>query len=232
MLSLVLGAEHPLLLVHVLVLGDVQHVLDAPAHQPPQQYQRLVEELGDHDELELLAQLLDVLAAQGVVEDVLVTHPQVLRLLVADVRSVDPASVVQRRLLKVERERVADVLLHDCVQGAAGGAAVVLEGGLELLEGLAEDGDVDRVCRQDGVVELAVVDAVVPQDVVVLAQGRRDELVVTDGFPHLGDVVAGQHEVELASEAVSLQDVGYGGAARLVNLSPPAAQWSGRVEHS
>ena len=87
-------------------------------------------------------------------------------------------------------------------------------------------------------VELAVVDAVVPQDVVVLAQGRRDELVVADGFPHLGDVVvgggthspAGQHEVELASETVSLQDVGHGGAARLVNLSPPAAQWSGRVE--
>ena len=49
--GIILAAEDKAGFVDVFVLGDVQHVLDAPAHQPPQQHQRLVEELGDHDEI-------------------------------------------------------------------------------------------------------------------------------------------------------------------------------------
>ena len=74
----VLLGEVPLLSVDVLVLGDVQNVLNIPAKKPPEQDERLVKELGDHDEVEILAQDLEVLVPERFVGDVRVFHTKVL----------------------------------------------------------------------------------------------------------------------------------------------------------
>lgn len=189
MLPAVLGAKVALLLQVISVLGQVQHVLHVPAQQAPKQHERLVEKLCDHDEVEISCQLLNVLAAQAEVGHVTCLHAQVLGLLVAEVRQVPHGGLVQGGVAQVLRQWVADVAGHDGIDVAAGDVAVVLKGRHKLLQRLPQHGDVDCIERHDAVDEGAVVDAVVPQQVVVLASGRRNQASGGEWLAGLVEVV-------------------------------------------
>ena len=123
-------------------------------------------------------------------------------------------------------EKVGERVHPQKARGVGADGVVEGVGGHELLKRLAEYCHVDSVRGHEDVKHTTVVDGVVPQDVVTLSRWRGQQGRGGEGLARLVDVVVaaglhglvGQHEVELASETVALQDVGHGGAGGFVHL--------------